>query len=65
MIFLMTCSVVKKKTSMVKQLSQDAMLSENTALSNLEDNYRENDDVMREALGHLLSKIFRIDSCIR
>lgn len=40
----------------LNNLVRDAMLSENTALSNLEDNYRENDDVMREALGHLLSK---------
>ena len=40
----------------LNNLVRDAMIFENSSLGNLEENYRENDDVMREALGHLLSK---------
>ena len=42
----------------LNNLVRKAKLEDNSALNNLEENYRENDDVMREALGHLLSKKF-------
>ena len=42
----------------LNNLVRQAKLDDNSALNNLEENYRENDDVMREALGHLLSKKF-------